>query len=46
MELRWPRLREGVASFAVFAFLGLGFQGSAETFRGSAEPIGPQLRNG
>jgi hypothetical protein len=42
--MRWPRLQEAAASFAILAFLGVGFRGSPEPFHGTSEPIGPQLR--
>ena len=37
-------MNRALASFAIFAFAGPLFQGSAERFEGTAEPIGPQLR--
>lgn len=40
----WPRLQEAAASFAILAFLGVGFQGRSETFHGTVEPIDSQLR--
>jgi hypothetical protein len=40
----WLRLHRAAASFAVFAFLAPALQESPEPFRGTAEPIGPQLR--
>lgn len=44
MKAPWLRLHKAAASFAVFAFMAPGLKGSGEPFRGTAEPIGPRLR--
>lgn len=44
VRMPWLRLHGAMVSFAVFAFLAPAPHGSADPFRGTAEPLSPQLR--